>query len=265
MGQELADLVRRHGGVPVVAPSVQEVALDARAEVEQLTDGLRNGLIDMVVFLTGAGVNALLSEAERIGRGRELAEGLRWVTTVCRGQKPRAALRQRGLPVSVMVPEPYTTSEVLDTLQRLSPRDRGVAVVHYGERNREIADALEGWGSRVMDLCVYEWSLPADTGPLEALIADLEAGRLDAVAFTSQVQVRHLFQVAGDKGRALGLMQALNTRTVVAAVGPTCARALEEVGVTPQVVPEHPKMGPMIVALGKHLRERRAAAHEGGL
>jgi uroporphyrinogen-III synthase len=32
-------------------------------------------------------------------------------------------------------------------------------------------------------------------------------------------------------------------------VGPTCAHALEELGVKPQVVPQNPKMGAMLAAL----------------
>lgn len=256
MGSELSDLVRRHEGVPFVAAAVREVPLDAAAQVEELVDGLWTGGIDMVLFLTGAGVATLFQEAERIGRYRELAEGLRWATTVCRGQKPRAALRQRGLPVSVTVAEPYTTGDVIETLSGLSPRDRGVAVVHYGERSPTITEALEGWGGRVLDLCVYEWALPEDTEPLEDLIERVIEGEMDAVAFTSQVQVRHLFLVAGRRGRGLGLMEALNTRTVVAAVGPTCAQALRAVGVPPRVVPTNPKMGPMVVALAEHMRAR---------
>jgi uroporphyrinogen-III synthase len=257
MGQELADLVRRHHGVPQVAPAVREVPLDASEAVGILIDHLTSGRIDMVVMLTGAGAEALFSGAERMGRLRELEEGLRWATTVCRGHKPRAALKRRGLSASVLVREPYTTAEVIVTLDGLSPRDRGVAVVHYGERNGAVGDALRAWGSRVLDVSLYEWALPEDLEPLERLVETIIDGGVDAIAFTSQVQVRHLFEVASRSGRTLKLRHALNTRTVVAAVGPTCAAALAEAGVTPRVVPSNPKMGPMVVALAEHLAARR--------
>src|SRR5690606_9417085 len=135
------------------------------------------------------------------------------------------------LPVSVLVPEPYTTTDVIATLAGLSPAERGTAVVHYGARSPLIGEALREWGSRVLDVCVYEWALPEDTGPLESLVETMVEGGVEAVAFTSQVQVRHLFEVAGRAGRTLKLMQALNTRAVVATVGPTCAEALRAVGV----------------------------------
>ena len=52
----------------------------------------------------------------------------------------------------------------------------------------------------MLDLCVYEWALPEDIGPLEEGIVRILDGGVDAVAFTSQVQVRHLFLVAADVG-----------------------------------------------------------------
>ena len=41
---------------------------------------------------------------------------------------------------------------------------------------------------------------------------------------------------------------------MVGAVGPTCRAILEAYGVKPQVVPEHPKMGPLVMALMRHLQ-----------
>ena len=81
---------------------------------------------------------------------------------------------------------------------------------------------------------------------------ELVDGRVDAVAFTSQVQCRHLFQVAEGLGVSGRLANALNADAVVAAVGPVCAKALIALGVTPDVIPARPKMGPMITALAEY-------------
>lgn len=68
--------------------------------------------------------------------------------------------------------------------------------------------------------------LPEDTGPLRDFVRD-PTGRADAIAFTSQVQVRHLFTIAGEMGLAGRLSDALNRDLIVAAVGPVCADALK--------------------------------------
>jgi uroporphyrinogen-III synthase len=83
-------------------------------------------------------------------------------------------------------------------------------------------------------------------------VDELVLGDVDAVAFTTQVQVRNLFQIAERTGGEARLASALNERVVVAAVGPTCADALRAHGVEPDVEPVHPKMGQMVVALARH-------------
>jgi len=72
---------------------------------------------------------------------------------------------------------------------------------------------------------------------------------VDAVAFTTQAQARHLFAVADSMGARETLTRAMGERVVVAAVGPTCARALSQLGAPAHVVPDQAKMGAMIVAL----------------
>ena len=254
MSSELASLVRRHGGDPVLGPALREETVDASAPVGGLIDALAAGEVQLMLFLTGVGANALFDAAAGLGRLEELVSLLQSTTNVTRGQKPWGPLKRRGVPISVTVPDPYTTPDVVRTLSTLEVAGRGVALVHYGERNEVLADALSGMGASVRELCLYEWRLPEDTGPLRALIGEIVEGRVDAVALTSQVQLRHLLQVARETGREEALVSALRGGVVVAAVGPTCAAALEAAGITPDVVPAHPKMGPMVVALMERLR-----------
>jgi uroporphyrinogen-III synthase len=252
MRGELADLVRRHGGAPYSVAAMREVPQESRQEVEAFLTRLGQGAIDIVIFLTGVGVNALVREAEQLGRLPDLLTSLAGVMTVCRGPKPVAALKRQGVAVTMLVPEPHTTAELLAALTAVELAGRRVAVMHYGERNETLTAALQARGAQLEELCLYAWCLPDDLGPLQQLVRDLVAHRLDAVAFTTQVQVRYLWQVAARLGLADALTQTLTTQCVVAAVGPTCAAALEAVGVTPQVVPTHPKMGPMVMALAAY-------------
>jgi len=131
-------------------------------------------------------------------------------------------------------------------------KGKAVAFVHYGERNETAAEGLRRRGASVSEICLYEWRLPDDVVPLERLIAEIIDGKLDAIAITSQIQIRHLFQVADRLGKTRALADALSRNVVVAAVGPVCAAALRAFGVVPHVQPSHPKMGPMMLALGDY-------------
>ena len=259
MPGELADLVRRHGGEPVNVPALREAVLECREQVEEFITRLEQGALQVVIFLTGVGVNTLVREAEGCGRLPALLRGLSGAMRVCRGPKPVAALKRQGLAPTVQAEAPYTTTELLTALAGVDLAGRDVAVLHYGERNVALTDALQARGAYLYELCLYEWLLPEDLEPLQQLVRDLMADRLEAIAFTSQVQVRHLWQVATAMGLAAALTTALTTHCLVAAVGPTCAAALAAVGVTPHVEPSHPKMGPMVTALMATLQARSAA------
>jgi uroporphyrinogen-III synthase len=249
MSREMAELVRRYGGVPVSVPAVRESLLPPGPEVDRFIDVLISGTFSTVVFLTGVGASALFEAANRQQRLPQTLEALRKITTVCRGPKPSTVLRRMKVPVTVTVGEPFTTRELLDVIAPLAIAGTHVGLLHYGERDAVLADALTALGADVDELCLYEWQMPEDREPLKALVRDLIAGKFDAVAFTSQIQCRHLFQIAAASGESGALTEALNTRTIVAAVGPVCAAALRRLGVNPHVVPSNPKMAPMIAAL----------------
>ncbi len=254
MSEELATLVRNHGGEPYCVPAVREErAAGAAAEMAKLLSNLGGEASPVVVLSTGAGVAALFAEARSLGRDGELREAMRRAATVCRGPKPVAALKREGIQASVKVKEPYTTADLLEALSTIIRHGQYVGVVHYGERNESLVEALARRGARVHEIILYEWKLPDDPRPLRTLVGDIVQGRVGAAVFTSQAQARHLFRIADEMGCGGELGAALRARTIVAAVGPTCARALEALGVSPRVVPRHPKMGPMITALAEHV------------
>jgi uroporphyrinogen-III synthase len=252
--KELASLVRRRGGEPISVPAVREVPLPCGDEVAKLLDALRDGDVELVVLLTGVAVDALFREAVRLGRGEEIETELRKVATLSRGPKPAAALKVRGIVPSLNIASPFTSTELLAKLAEVDLAGKGVALLHYGEKTLEVAQAIRDRGAKLHELCLYEWALPEDIEPLRRLVTDIIDGRFEAVAFTSKAQVHHLFRVAAlETGGAERLAQALRTRVIVAAVGPTCSAAVVGFGVTPQVVPTQPKMGPMVEALAEYL------------
>lgn len=251
MSGELSEIVRRVGGTPYAVPAVCEAPrLD---EVPLFISRLTDRRFSLVIFLTGVGVTALLKEAERLGCLAGVLVALRATTVACRGPKPSAVLRRHDVPVHVHAVEPYTTTELLDALSGTEINGNDVALLHYGELNHALADALKARGAAVDECVLYEWALPEDRAPLTALIRDLIEGRVDAIAFTSQVQCKHLFDVAAASGSADALSRALTNNTIVAAIGPVCAAALRAKGVVPDVIPAHPKMGSLIAALADYV------------
>jgi uroporphyrinogen-III synthase len=187
-----------------------------------------------------------------------LVEGLARATIVARGPKPVGALARRGLMQVKTVASPFTTAEVLATLATMPVTGREVTVVHYGEHNEPIVTSLRTRGAIVRDLTVYEWQLPTDLAPLTSAIDAIIAGQIPIVALTSQIQLRHLLLVAGTHRQAL--LNALNTRAVVGAVGPTCAAQCHDAGIENVVVPDQPKLAPLLAAIAAAATRSQADA-----
>jgi uroporphyrinogen-III synthase len=258
LSPELATLVRRFGGLPYAVPAVREVP--RHETIPEFIEALIAGRFSAVIFLTGAGATMLLEEADRLGSLETALAALRATTVVCRGPKPSAALRRYDVPAHIKALEPYTSKELLEALNSIDLDGQSVALLHYGEPNRSLAEALKARGAQLDERILYEWRLPEDCVPLTALIQDLIDEHVDAIAFTSQVQCRHLFDVAASLGRSDALARALNHHTIVAVIGPVCAAALRACGVIPDVIPAHPKMGSLIAALAEYV-ELTDASH----
>ena len=252
MSAEIASMVERFGGSAYSVPSVREAPIEAPVETQAFVDALCAGRFPVVIFMTGVGASSLLKEAEKRGQLDAALVALRRATTVCRGPKPVAVLRRHEVQVNVTALEPHTTTELLEALDDVDVAGRGVALVHYGERNDVAARTLRQRGASLTEICLYEWQLPADVSRLERLVDEIIDGNVDALAVTSQIQVRHLFEIAARHGKQSALADALSRKTVVAAVGPVCATALRSFGVVPHVQPSHPKMGPMLLALSDY-------------
>jgi uroporphyrinogen-III synthase len=257
-GSEMAELVRSYGAIVRSVPAVREVALDCGAAVAEFLARLDTPARRVHVFLTAAGTTALLVEAERQNRLPFLIDSLRRGTIVCRGPKPTAALKRYGLNPHISTPPPYTTTEMLDALASIDLAGTEVTVVHYGERSEPLAAAFRERGAALNELCVYEWRLPDDIAPLQNLVRDIVKREIDAVIFTSQVQWQHLWRVADDLLLGDAVVRALRTEVVAAAVGPICSAALIQAGIDPRVVPDNPKMGPLVAALARYFSRLNA-------
>jgi len=248
-GTEMAKLIASHGGEAMIAPSMREIPLETNTEALAFARTLFAGGFDMVIFLTGVGTRALARVVETIyPLDRYLAE-LRKIAVVARGPKPVAVLREWNILIAVTAPEPNTWRELLRALDEnaagLPLKGRRIAVQEYGVPNAELIAGLAARGAQVTPVPVYEWGLPADTGPLRSAIGAVARNEIDVILFTTATQADHLLQIATEINEEDALRHALS-RMVVASIGPTTSERLREFGIPPDMEPEHPKMGYLV-------------------
>src|SRR5713226_4141921 len=127
---EMAQLIRKQQGEPIVAPSMREAPIERNEEAFRFAERLFAGGFDMMILLTGVGTRILdQAIAAKFGTGC-FADALRRISVVVRGPKPAAVLRELKVPVTITVPEPNTWREVLSATE--GRPERRIAVQEYG-------------------------------------------------------------------------------------------------------------------------------------
>ncbi len=253
--REMGLLIANNGGQPVVAPTTREVPAEDNGDALKFVSALRDGRLDLVIFLTGVGTRALAQAAEGICSREEFVAALSGTAVIARGPKPVAALRELGVPIAAVVPEPNTWRELLHLLDEKSDlfplRGRSVAVQEYGVPSPELLAGLAERGAQVLAVRIYDWGLPEDTAPLRQAVDAVARGEIDVLLVTSAVQIRHLLQIAEEMNLREDVISRLS-RVVVGSIGPIASVELRHQGIAVDLEPSHPKMGFLV----KEMAER---------
>ncbi len=247
-----AAMLERRGASVVRCPLVAIRDAPDPAPVLAFARSFAAGSCDDLILTTGEGLRRIMGCIERHEpalRAGFLAS-LGRVRKVTRGPKPARALRELGMKPDIAAARP-TTEGVIASLTGLDLKGRRVGVQLYGtEPNRPLTEFLERAGALVSTVAPYVYADAAEDAAVLGLLARLEGGAVDAIAFTSTPQVERLFAVA-PAGRVRGALG----HTLVAAVGPVVAEALSRHGVTARLMPvESFFLKPLTTALEEALR-----------
>lgn len=230
-----AAMLERRGAQVVRCPMVAIRDAPDPAPILQWSRELASRSFDDLILLTGEGLNRILACIDRNEpalRERFVA-ALAAVRKITRGPKPARALRELGLKPDIAAERP-TTDGVIASLRAHDLKGRRFGVQLYGtEPNRPLVEFLESAGAKVSTVAPYVYADAAEDAAVLALLGRIQAGQVDAIAFTSTPQVERLFAVAP----AQTVTAALG-KTLVAAVGPVVAETLQKHGVRARLMPE---------------------------
>lgn len=247
--EEMSLLIEKQGGTPVLRP-LQGLLFFDECTVEKELLFCVNNKVDWFVLTTGTGTDTLLIAAERLRIHSALIKKMNEAKVASRGYKTFALLKRLGIQPEV-VDEDGTTQGLINSLTSFDFSGQTVVVQLHGEPQPTLIQFLKERGADVIQILPYRHIEP-DSSTLEMLCYELSTNSIDAVCFTTAVQVRYLFDYARSQSILDIVRKAFSTHVKVVAVGKVTAQALRDEGLTSVIVPENERMGAMIIELVKH-------------
>lgn len=248
MAPEMERLITRHGGIPVVAPSMQEVPLSDHPQALDFGEKLLSRQVDVLVLLTGIGCRTLLDILETRFPREDIKAALENTVLVVRGPKPTGVVRSLGLHPTIQVPEPNTWRDILNALDDSYPAGltgKRVAVQEYGVSNPELLAGLRQRGAQVTPVPVYRWTMPDDLRPLQQLVDQILKEEVPVLLITNAIQVDHMMKVLEDRSK-VNPLKAVVAQMMVASIGQLASERLRHHGFPVDLEPSHPKMGILV-------------------
>jgi len=253
--EEFAAALERRGARVISAPAIRIVPLADDSKLRAATERCLRDPLDVVIATTGIGFRGWVEAADAWGIGEELVKAVGQATVLARGPKARGALRAAGLR-ETWSPESESSSEVLEYLIGGDLDGKRIAVQLHGEPLPDVVETLRMAGAEVIEVPVYRWVPPEDTGPLSRLVQAACCGAVDAVAFTSAPAAASFLRAAGEQGRGDAVRAALRETVVTACVGPVTAGPLLDEGI-PVIQPVRARLGALVREIVEQVPARR--------
>ncbi|MCO8122186.1 uroporphyrinogen decarboxylase [Stieleria sp. TO1_6] len=249
---DMLRMIERHGGTAHVSPSMREVPIEPNRPAIDFAYRVMTGEVNFVIVMTGVGFRFLMRSIEKHLDTKRFLNSLSDITTICRGPKPVAALREFGVQPTHKIGEPNTWREILQYIdaEKISIANQVIGLQEYGVANASLVAGLEARGATVVPVRVYGWDFPEDTAPLRANVQAIADGKRDMLLVTSAHQIVNMMRMAEQLGITNQLRSGLRT-TVIASIGPTTTQMLTECDLQADLEPSHPKMGHLVVESAK--------------
>ncbi|WP_338448964.1 uroporphyrinogen-III synthase [Niallia oryzisoli] len=251
--EEISMLIEKQGGIPIVR-SLQGIVYLEEKEIEpDLMKLIKEGT-DWIIFTTGIGTETLLDIAEKLDVKERFKNIIKQAKIASRGYKTLSTLKKlRIMPEAV--DEDGTTRSLIKSLEHFDFTGKRVTVQLHGETAPTLINFLKNKGADVSMILSYK-HMPPQTETVATLCKELLENEVDAVCFTTAIQVRSLFDFAKEQNILESLLHTFKSTTMAVAVGKVTAEALREEGVQRIITPENERMGAMVIELSRYYRNK---------
>lgn len=232
-------LIEQKGGIPILFATIEIVQPDSWEMADKATDGLY--MYDGMVFTSTNGVEFFFQRLnERNISFSDLKKKMIFVV----GNKTKQTVENYGLSVTT-IPEKFTAQELANKLQQEDLNGK-YFLFPKGNLAKDVLPAtLILLGAAIDEVIVYQTKQPKpeNINVVRKLITN---GKIDVVIFTSPSTVNNFFNLIAKK--------ELSARTKIAVIGPTTAKALEELGLDTDIQPEQSTIEALVEEIVKYFQ-----------
>ena len=235
---ELVQALAALGAEVVTAPTIR---------IEPLADlgALRAALADLARYqwIVFTSQNTVRVVCDRLPDWGLEPRALSRVPVAAIGPATADALVRRGI-TPALVPERFVAEAVVEEiLRRGDVRGKRILLPRALEARDTLPEGLRARGAVVDVIPVYR--AVRESGDGGALAADIAAGRIDAITFTSSSTVRNFVDLVGAEAAASG-------RFAAAVIGPVTAGTARSLGIAVAVEAEQYTVPGLMDALTRH-------------
>jgi uroporphyrinogen III methyltransferase/synthase len=219
----LVDRLTVLGADCIECPTIRVVAEEDAAPIEQALANI--SAYRWLVFTSVNGVRFFFDRLFATGRD---SRSLGHLKTACIGPATAAKLRQFGI-CSDIVPDSYRAESVVQAFSGEDVNGQRILLPRARDARPVLPQELARMGAVVEEIVTYR-AEQSNAGASE-LLAELAAGGIDMITFTSSSTVTNFNAIVAEKNK-----QALLRNVVIAAIGPVTADTAEDLGYKVDVV-----------------------------
>jgi len=268
---ELANLVRKFGGIPYIAPTIGiKINRPLNSECNQFIETISNKKMHFFIFMTGVGVFNLFQNLQKLQKLNTVNERLQDTIIIARSNKPKMELSKFGIKTK-FVPDINTIVGILSLLKSFDLKNKNIGILWHGDSSNSFKKELDSLGANVFDFSSYSYStsleqknatmlremgydyVAPNEEKIKRLIDDLMKGSVDSITFTSPPAVKEFFELAKRNNKFNSLKNKLNNNVLVVSVGPSTSNMLAQFHVMADITPNTYRMGPMIKELADYI------------
>ncbi len=234
--EEVAELIRRRGGKPYFMPTIEVKVPCDLAPIKKFIVELDKGQIDYVIFMSVNGVRFLFNAAEKLGQLDNLREHISETLIAAVGPRTAKELGNHHIHVS-FIPPKYTSDGIVESLQKIGVRDKSIRIPRTSAASPTLTEKLRALGGLVEEVHVYDSAMPANNSLATKFFSNLAAGKIHAIIFGSSLCAKNLLRMLDKQGSKEKLIELMNTKATIVAIGPVTANTLKTLGVKVDAMP----------------------------